>query len=203
MSAADTKNDTALTAKKMLTGMNVSSAACDRPAADRERLGRSLHERVRLLHVGAVDKRRHGRAVGRREVARRSFEQERRDDQAPQRQRACEAGDSDGDQHDPPHEIGADHQPLSAEAVRSQATVQAEDERRNAVREPHGDDPQRPAGVEREPHQRDVVERIAELARRDREVQPPEVGAAQEVQRPSGRRRHARLELARDVENRV
>ena len=59
--------------------------------------------------------------------------------------------------------------------------MQPEEERGDAVGEPDGDDAERPARVEREPHQRDVVERVAELARRDGEEEPPEVGSAQQA----------------------
>ena len=72
--------------------------------------------------------------------------------------------------------------------------------RGDAVGEPDGDDAERAARVEREPHQRDVVKRVAELARRDREVEPPEVGTAQKSEGALGRRRRG-LELARDVED--
>jgi len=65
------------------------------------------------------------------------------------------------------------------------------------------DDAEWPAGVEREPHQRDVVERVPEFARGDCEIQPPEVGPVEEVQRAGRRQRNAGLELARDIENRI
>src|SRR5438034_534982 len=77
-------------------------------------------------------------------------------------------------------EVGADKQPLSVPAVGGKAAVEAKDERGDAVGEPDRHDPERPARHEREPHQRDVVEGVAELARHDREVEPPEVRPAQE-----------------------
>ena len=79
--------------------------------------------------------------------------------------------------------------------------MQPEDDRRDAVGEPDGDDAERAAGVEREPHQRDVVERVAELARRDREEEAAEVRPAQ--QRQGAGLGGGRLELARDAENGV
>jgi hypothetical protein len=47
--------------------------------------------------------------------------------------------------------------------------VEAEDKGGHAVGETHGDYAERTAGLQRDPHQRDVVERVAELAGRDRE----------------------------------
>ena len=81
--------------------------------------------------------------------------------------------------------------------------MQPEDERRDAVGEPYGDDPERPAGVEREPHQRDVVQRVTELAGGDREEEPAEVAAPEQVQRLGRGRCGAGLELAGDVEDRI
>ena len=63
----------------------------------------------------------------------------------------------------------------------------AEEERGDAVGEPHGDDAERAARVEREPHQRDVAERVADLARRDREVERAEVAAPQQRRATSSR----------------
>ena len=82
------------------------------------------------------------------------------------------------------------------------AAVEAEDDRRDAVRQPDRDHAERPARVEREPHQRDVVQRVAELARRYCEVEPAEVGPAQELQ-GAPRRRCGQLELARLIEDRI
>ena len=81
------------------------------------------------------------------------------------------------------HEVGADHQLATAPAVGGDPAVQAEDERGEAVGEPHGDDAERPAVLEREPHQRDVVERVAELADRDGGEERPEVAPPQERER--------------------
>jgi hypothetical protein len=128
------------------------------------------------LHVFPLDKRRHRRAVGGREVARCRLERGRRDDEAPERERAGKPGRRDRGEDDPARDVGAHHQPLPAPAVCSDPAVQAEDERRDAVGQTHRDDAERPAGVEREPHQCDVVERVAELAGRNREIEPPEVG---------------------------
>jgi hypothetical protein len=61
--------------------------------------------------------------------------------------------------------------------------VKAEHERRDAVREPDCEHAERAGRHEREPHQRDVVERVAELADDDRRVRAPEVGALQKVER--------------------
>jgi hypothetical protein len=47
------------------------------------------------------------------------------------------------------------------------------------------------------------VERVPELARGDREVQPPEVGTAEEVQSAYGPRRDAGRKLAGDIEDRI
>ena len=163
-------------------GHEREQCGCDGPASDRKCLRRSLHERIRLLHVRAVDECRDRGAVRGREVAGRGLEQEGRDDEPPERQRAREPGGGDGNEHDAAHEICADHQALPAEPVGREAAVQPEDERGDAVGEPYGDDPERPAGVEREPHQRDVVQRVAELAGGDREVEPPEVAAPEKVQ---------------------
>ena len=44
--------------------------------------------------------------------------------------------------------------------------------------------PSGPPASKREPHQRDVVQRVAELAGRDREEEPPEVAAPEQVQTP-------------------
>jgi hypothetical protein len=67
--------------------------------------------------------------------------------------------------------------------------VEAEQERRHAVGEADSDDAERAACLEREPHQRDVVERVAELARRDGQVRPTEVALPEErerARRPGG-----------------
>ena len=80
--------------------------------------------------------------------------------------------------------------------------MQAEQEGRHAVGDPDGDDAERAALLEADPHQRDVVERVAELAHRDGEVERAEVRAAQEPERagPGGL---CEPDLARDVEDRV
>ena len=81
--------------------------------------------------------------------------------------------------------------------------MQAEDDRRDAVGQPNGDDTERAARVEREPHQSDVVQAVAELARDDREIEPPEVGAAEELKGTTRLAAGAGLELTRDVEDRI
>ena len=77
--------------------------------------------------------------------------------------------------------------------------MQPEEERGHAVGEPHRDHSSGTADVEREPHQRDVVERVAELARGDGEVHPSEVRAVEQVER--ARRGRRRLQLTRNVED--
>ncbi len=82
--------------------------------------------------------------------------------------------------------------------------MQPEDERGDAVGESYGDHAERAARLEREPHQRDVVQRVAELARRDRQVEAAEVGPAQQRQRTSpGLRLGWQLQLARLIEDRI
>jgi hypothetical protein len=71
--------------------------------------------------------------------------------------------------------------------------VQAEDEGGEAVGEPHGEDAERAGAGEREPHQRDVVEGVAELADDDRGVGAAEVAPVQQVER--ARRRQRRVEF--------
>jgi hypothetical protein len=61
--------------------------------------------------------------------------------------------------------------------------MQSKDEGRQAVGQLHGDHAERSAAVEGEPHQRDVVERVAGLARRDGAEEEPEVPAPQEPER--------------------
>jgi hypothetical protein len=112
-----------------------------------------------------------------------------------------EPGRRDGDERAGPDEVGADHQPLPVEAVGGDPAVQPEDERRDAVREPNGDHPERAGRLEREPHQRDVVQRVAELAGCDREVQAAKVAAPEERHRAHAPRRRDRLELAWPVED--
>ena len=73
--------------------------------------------------------------------------------------------------------------------------MEPENQRRDAVGEPHREDPERPAGLEGEPHEGDVLEGVPELARRDRHVDAPEVAPAQQRECAAGRREsvHARL----------
>jgi hypothetical protein len=79
--------------------------------------------------------------------------------------------------------------------------VQAEDDRGDAVGQANGDDTEWPARVESEPHQRDVVQAVAELARDDREIEPTEIGAPEELERSTRLPAGARLELTRNVED--
>jgi hypothetical protein len=53
--------------------------------------------------------------------------------------------------------------------------VQPEQERRHAVRQADREDAERPGRDQREPHQCDVMERVAELADDDRRIRPPEI----------------------------
>ena len=78
------------------------------------------------------------------------------------------------------NEIGADHHAPPVPAVGDDAAVEPEDECRHAVGEADGDHAERPAGDEREPHEGDVLERVAELADRDGGVGAPEVPPPQE-----------------------
>ena len=159
-----------------------------------------MHEGICLLDVLPVDDGRDRGAVRGREVARRRLEGERRGDQAPERQSTREPGDGNGDERRAAHEVGTDHQPPAAPAVGGDPAVQPEDEGRQAVGQPHGHDAERTAAVEGEPHQGDVVERVADLARRDGAEEEPEVTAPQEPERrgASGPRE---LALARQVEH--
>ena len=88
----------ASTAKKVLSGMNESSNAASAQPPTESACAVAGDERVRRLHVLAVDDRRDRRSVGGREVARRGLEHERGDDEPPERQRAREPGDRDRDQ---------------------------------------------------------------------------------------------------------
>jgi hypothetical protein len=89
-------------------------------------------------------------------------------------------GDRDWDENQRPDEIRADHHSAPVPPVGDDASVEAEHQRRHAVGEADGDHAQRSARDEREPHERDVLERVTELADRDRRVCTPEVAAPQE-----------------------
>ena len=102
--------------------------------------------------------------------------------------RSRQPGHGHGDENRRAHEVGGDEDAPSIPAVGDEAAVQPEDERRDAVREAHREHAERPAGLEGEPHQGDVLERVAELARRYRDVHAPEVAPAQERERPARRR---------------
>jgi len=62
--------------------------------------------------------------------------------------------------------------------------VEAEDERGQAVGQPHRDHAERPSGEQRRPHQRDVLEGVAELAGGDREIDAPKAGPPKQCKRP-------------------
>ena len=193
-----------MTAKKTLIGSTASSAGGDRPAADRERLRGRLHERVRLLDVVTADERGDDGAVRGREVARRRREREGGEHEPPDREVPRQAADRDRNEHDAAREVGGDHELPAIPAVGGEAAVEAEDERRHAVGEPDGDDAERAARVEREPHQRDVVERVPELARCDRREEAAEVPAVEQRERAfAARRRQLELELFGDGANGV
>ena len=74
--------------------------------------------------------------------------------------------------------------------------MQAEENRRDAVREADGHHTEGAAGVEREPHERDVVQRVAELAGGDGQEQTAKVWPAEQPERAVASRPR-RFELAR------
>ena len=156
-----------------------------------------------MLDVLALDEGGEERAVGGGEVARRRLEQECRRDESGEREPSGEAGRRDRDKHRGSDEVGADEHPLPVPAVGGDAAVEAERERRHAVCEPHRDDAERASRDEREPHERDVVQRVAELAGGDGDEEAAEVAAvAEQVECPP--RRCLRLEqLFRDGSDRV
>ena len=117
---------------------------CERPAADGERVGRGADEPVGLLHVAPLDESGKQRAVRRLEVAGRGREHEGSGDQRGQRQVPGEAGDRDRHEDDTADEIGRDHEPAPVPAVGGDTAVQAEEQRGDAVGEPHGDHSKRP-----------------------------------------------------------
>ena len=169
----------------------------ERPAADRERIRRRPHQPVRLLHVAPVDELGQKPAVRRVEVARRRREHESGHDEDGERQMTRQPGDRHRDEHDPANEVGGDHHAPPIPAVGDDSAVQPEEERGHAVGEPNRDHAERPARDEREPHERDVLERVAELADRDRRVRPPKVAAPEERGRPLGPSRLSREQLFR------
>jgi hypothetical protein len=146
-----------------------------RPAADRETVRRRPDERVRPLDVVAIDEGRQERAVGRVEVAGRGRQAEGGDDEKPEWQVALESEHGNGYEQRAAEEVGRDHRPAAVEAVGDEPAVEAESERRDAVRKPDGQHAQRPAGDERVPHEREVLEGVAQLARRYREIHTPKV----------------------------
>jgi hypothetical protein len=165
----------------------------ERRASEPERIGARADERVRRLHSLAPGERRQNRAVRRVEVARAGRQHERGHDERPQRQRARQAGNRDRNQRGCAHEVGADHQAPAGRAVGKQPAMEAEDERGDAVREPDGDHPERPSRQQGRPHQCDVLERVAELARDDREVDATKPRPAEQCCHPGARRRYRGL----------
>ena len=95
-------------------------------------------------------------------------------------QLAGEAGDRDRDQDRGANEIGCNHRPPPVEPIGDDTAVETEEECGHAVGEPDRNHSQRAAGLEREPHQRDVLERVSELADGDRDIDTAEVPPAQE-----------------------
>ena len=89
----------------------------------------------------------------------------------------------DGHEDEAADKIGRDHQPPSVPAVGEDSAVQAEDEGRHAVGQPDGDHPERSGRDEREPHERDVLEGVSELADGHRRVCPAEVAAPEKQHR--------------------
>ncbi len=168
-----------------------------RPPTDRECLRRSLDERVRLLDVRAFDDRGQKRAVRRSEVARRRFKQERRDDESRERQMPHEPRNADRNEHGSAREICTDHHAPPIPPVRREPSVQAEYASGHAVREPDRNDAERTAGIECEPHQGDVMQRISDLACCDREVQAAEV-VSPEQSEGARRARRCRSQLVGD-----
>ena len=174
-SAAETKNDAALRPKKALIGMKASrpAAAAQPPTESASAVART--SAVRPLDVVPVDERRQQRAVRRVEVARGGGEREGGDDQEPERQVAFQPERRDRHEQRAAEEVGGDHRAPAVEPVGDEAAVEAEGERRDAVGEADGQHAERAAGDERVPHQREVLERVAELARGDRQVHAPKV----------------------------
>jgi hypothetical protein len=164
----------------------------DRPAANGQGLGGRANEAVGLLDVAPVDEGGEEGAVRGVEVAGRGGQQERSDDQSPQRELAGQAGDRDRNQDSCAHEVGADEDAATVPPVGGEPTVEPKYESGHAVRQPHGEDAQRSARLEGEPHERDVLECVPELARRDRDIHAPEVGARE--QREGAPRRRDRVD---------
>jgi hypothetical protein len=119
-------------------------------------------------------------AVGGVEVAGRSRDHECGRNEHRERQVPGEPGDCDRHEDERANEIGGDHHAPSVPAVRDDPTVEPEHERRHAVRETDGDHAERAARDEREPHERDVLEGVTELADRDGRVGAAEVPPPQQ-----------------------
>ena len=166
ISAAETKNDAALTAKNALTGSTATSAAATAQPPIESAFVVAWMSAVRLLDVAPADERRH---ASRRTRARSSSSPisstKAATTSATSGRCPVSPSDRDRDERGRADEVGRDHQPLAVAAVGGDAAVEAEDERGDAVREPDRDHAERAARDEREPHQRDVVQRVAELAR--------------------------------------
>ncbi len=157
------------------------------PAADVDGVGTGPDERIRLLDVRAAHECGEERAVRRIEIARRGGEKESRQHESPEREIAGEPRDRNRDQDRSAEEVGRDHRPPPLEPVGEEAAVQAEKKRRDAVGEPDDEHACRARDLEGEPHERDVLERVAELAGRDRRVRQAEVPPAKEVEGALGR----------------
>jgi hypothetical protein len=95
-----------------------------------------------------------------------------------------EAEDRDRNEDGCAAKVGGHHRPAPVEPVGDEPAVEAECEGGDAVREPDRDHAERAAGRQGEPHQRDVLEGVAELARGNREVHAAEIAPAQEAERP-------------------
>jgi hypothetical protein len=96
---------------------------------------------------------------------------------------ADESRDCDWDENRASHQVGHDHRAPALEAVREQAPVEAKKQCRDAVGEADGEHAQRPGRLEREPHERDVLKRVAELARDDGAVSEAKIPPAKKAER--------------------
>lgn len=150
------------------------------PSSHRQRVRRRAHQAVRALDVVAVDQRGQEGAVGRIEIAGRGGEREGGDDQQPQRQVALQSQRGHRDEQDAAEQIRGDHRPPPVEPVGNEAAVEPEGECGDAVRQAHGQHAERAARDERVPHEGEILEGVAQLARGDREVDAAKVGASKE-----------------------
>jgi hypothetical protein len=100
-----------------------------------------------------------------------------------------EAGDCNGHEHEAANEIGDDHHPSPVPPIGDDPAVEPEDDCRNAVGEADRDHTKRATRDEGEPHESDVLERVAELADRNRPVRASEITPPKERERGLGSRR--------------